>query len=161
MNGLFLALVLTAYAPQMASGELLPPEQEARAQKLGKELRCAVCQGLSITDSPAQMARSQLDKVRELIKECKSDEEIKTYFVARYGEWALLRPRAEGLNWLAWAGPVVLLVVGGGVIASLLRKSTNAQATPSPAVAADAAAASQAAAPVDPYLERVRRELDG
>src|SRR5215471_4889472 len=101
-----------AYAPQQAGSSPLAPELEARVQKLGKQLRCAVCQGLSIADSPASMARAQLDKVRELVAAGKSDDEIYSYFVERYGEWVLLQPRAAGINWLVWLGPA-LLIIGG------------------------------------------------
>src|SRR5215475_14915086 len=98
MSSLPLALSLAiatlsgAYAPQQAGSPPLEPALEARVQKLGKELRCAVCQGLSIADSPASMARAQLDKVRELVAQEKSDQEIYDYFIARYGEWVLLKP---------------------------------------------------------------------
>src|SRR6516162_6466204 len=97
---ILLSTALADFAPQQAGSEPLEPELEARVQKLGKQLRCAVCQGLSIADSPASMARAQLDKVRELVAAGKSDEEIQSYFVERYGEWVLLQPRAAGINWL-------------------------------------------------------------
>ena len=57
------------------------------------------------------------DKVRELVAAGKTDEEVYAYFVARHGEWALLSPKAEGFNWLVWLGPVILLVIGGFVVA--------------------------------------------
>ena len=113
-----------AQAPQLEKSDpLQDPFQENRVQTLGKLLRCAVCQGLSITDSPASMARSQLDKVRELVTLGKSNQDIKDYFTARYGEWVLLEPRAYGFNWLVWALPGILLMVGAGLIAHQLRKA--------------------------------------
>src|SRR6516165_11509826 len=132
MIGLVIFLSLTAptvsgaYAPQQAGSSPLEPALEARVQKLGKELRCAVCQGLSIADSPASMARAQLDKVRAMVSEGKSDEEIRDYFVARYGEWVLLQPEAHGINWLVWLGPVALLLIGFVVIARQLQKKPAA-----------------------------------
>ena len=86
------ALAQGDYAPGRAGLDPLDADREARVQKLGKQLRCPVCQGTSIADSPSSMARAQLDKVRELVAEGKTDEEIYAYFVARYGEWALLSP---------------------------------------------------------------------
>ena len=119
---ILLSTALADFAPQQAGSEPLEPALEARVQKLGKQLRCAVCQGLSISDSPASMARAQLDKVRAMVSEGKSDEEIRDYFVARYGEWVLLQPEAHGINWLVWLGPVALLLIGFVVIARQLQK---------------------------------------
>src|SRR5258707_15078896 len=113
---ILLSGVLADFAPQKAGSETLAPALEGRVQKLGKQLRCAVCQGMSIADSPASMARAQLDKVRALVSEGKSDEEIRSYFVERYGEWVLLQPQAHGINWLVWLGPLALLLIGFGVI---------------------------------------------
>jgi cytochrome c-type biogenesis protein CcmH len=146
-----------AYAPQQISGDpLADPKQEQRVQKLGKQFRCAVCQGLSIADSPASMARSQLDKVRELVAAGKSDAEIRDYFVERYGEWVLLEPKKEGFTLLIWLGPALFVVFGFLLIASL-RRSARAKAAsketdkqPSPAVAASD----------DEYLRAVRAELE-
>ena len=137
-------------APQRALSEPLDPVREARVQKLGKLLRCAVCQGLSIADSPASMARAQLDRVRDLVADGKSDEEIMQYFVARYGEWILLKPIPEGMNLVVWLGPLVLLAVGGAVIWAQKRKKTLG-----PVAAVVTGPASE-----DAYLQAVRRELD-
>src|SRR5690606_6204757 len=109
------------------------------------------------------MARSQLDMVRTLVADGKSDEEVKQFFVERFGQWALLKPRAEPATALLWAGPVLLLVGG---LAFVLWFSLRHRA---PAVAADLESASPAAsgdenpAPAveeDPYLRRVRQELE-
>ncbi len=125
-----LAVTLALYAPQREASTPLEPALEARVQKLGKELRCAVCQGLSITDSPASMARAQLDTVRDLVSEGKSDAEIREYFIARYGEWVLLDPKKEGLNWLVWAGPLALVAIGLLVIARQIGKPAPAAPAP-------------------------------
>jgi cytochrome c-type biogenesis protein CcmH len=142
----------------------LPAEQEARVQRLGKELRCAVCQGLSIADSPAAMARSQLGMVRQLVAEGKSDREIKEYFVARYGEWALLEPPATGVAWFAWGLPILFVLAGVGVVVWLSTKgSRSPQAAPSPASPAGSATATAGRTAAmdeeDPYLAAVRREV--
>ena len=157
---LSLGLALGQYAPQQAGSQPLAPALEARVQKVGKELRCAVCQGLSITDSPSSMARAQLDKVRELVAQGKSDQEVRDFFVARYGEWVLLQPKAEGFNWFVWLGPVALLLVGGYVILRQVRRGAEeparaeeASPTPPPPAAAQTGAE-------DPYLQAVRRELE-
>jgi cytochrome c-type biogenesis protein CcmH len=154
---LFLGIATGQHAPQQAGSEPLAPHLEARAQALGKELRCAVCQGLSVADSPSSMARAQLDKIRELVSAGKSDQEVRDYFVARYGEWVLLQPKVEGFNLFVWLGPVALLLGGGFVIYRQVRREPEPSA---PAVAPPAAPASPNDSSVDPYLAAVRRELD-
>lgn len=149
---LALGLALGQFAPQQAGSQPLAPELEARVQKVGKELRCAVCQGLSITDSPSSMARAQLDKVRELVSAGRTDEEIRTYFVERYGEWALLQPTAEGFNLFVWLGPVALLLAGFVFIVRFARAGTGE----APAVAVVAPAPDGAE---DEYLRLVREEM--
>ncbi len=160
------ASVSGAYAPQQAGSAPLEPALEARVQKLGKELRCATCQGLSIADSPASMARAQLDKIRELVSSGKSDDEIRGYFVARYGEWILLSPKAEGFNWLVWLGPALLIGLGFAVILRQIRRSP---ASKSKASSAPPSTFEQGASPLanpnataagDDYIRLVRSELE-
>ena len=147
-----LALVVSlvsgqGYAPTRAAGDPLDQQREQRVMKLGKKFRCAVCQGVAISDSPASMARAQLDKVRELVAEDKSDEDIETYFVARYGEWVLLEPTKGGMNAFLWLGPVFLLGIGLLVIMSQVKKKP--------------AASAPVEAPVsDDFLAQVRADLD-
>ncbi len=172
----FASAASAQYAPQSAGSEPLEPALEARVLALGKQLRCATCQGLSITDSPASMARSQLDMVRELVKEGRSDEEIKQFFVERFGEWALLKPRTDPTTALLWAGPVVLLLGGIAFVFwfSFRNKVSETVASASPdagagaavdgadgAAAANAANGAAADSDEDPYLSAVRRELNG
>jgi len=155
MTSLLLVLLLaqTEHAPQQAGSALLDPVREARVQALGKQLRCPMCQGLSIADSGSSAARAQMDRVRELVAEGKSDDEIRTYFVARYGEWALLEPPAHGFNWLVWLGPAVLLLAGAWIVARMVRRKAP------DAVAAPAAPAPAEGSSGDPYLDAVRAEL--
>jgi cytochrome c-type biogenesis protein CcmH len=94
------------------------------------------------------MARAQLDRVRELVAEGRSDEEIRAYFVARYGEWVLLEPPRHGINWLVWLGPVALLLIGLLLIGSQMRRPPPEAPVPP----------SQKAA--DPYRDAIRAELE-
>ncbi|MCC6812341.1 MAG: cytochrome c-type biogenesis protein CcmH [Deltaproteobacteria bacterium] len=145
---LLLLLALAAYAPQHA-GTPITPELEAKAHTIGKTIRCAVCQGLSVADSPSPMAQSMMDRVRELVTEGKSEAEIHAYFVERYGEWILLEPKAEGFNLIVWVLPFVFVGLGLAVIARNTAVSEDArQAGPAPE-AAD-----------DPYLKAVRDRVE-
>lgn len=152
MIALVLSLVLSqGYAPLRQGQDPLDSQREARVQLVGKQLRCAVCQGVSIADSPASMARAQLDKVRELVAEGKTDQEIYDYFVERYGEWALMEPRKSGVTLGLWLAPVLLLVLGVLLILGSTRKPVAAAATP---------ASTEPAAPADDYLAKVRADLE-
>ncbi len=146
---LMLSLVVNqGYAPARPAVDPLDQTREKRVMRLGKKFRCAVCQGVAISDSPASMARAQLDKVRELVAEDKTDDEIETYFVARYGEWVLLDPRKEGLNAFLWVGPLMLLVAGLVIIMSQVKKKAATAPVP-------------VEAPVsDDFLAQVRADLE-
>lgn len=152
IHALLISVVLAqGYAPPRQGQDPLDAEREARVQRIGKLLRCAVCQGVSIADSPASMARAQLDKVRELVVEGKSDEEIFDYFVARYGEWALMEPRKSGVTLGLWVGPILLLILGLFLIMRKTREPAAKQ--PAPPSPADAPAE-------DEYLAKVRADLE-
>ena len=153
MTAWVLGLVLASYAPQQAGSALLDPPREARVQALGKQLRCPMCQGLSIADSGSSAARAQMDKVRELVAAGKTDQQIRDYFTSRYGEWALLEPPATGMNLLVWLLPVLLLVGGGVAIARTMRRPAPVP-TPAPTEPEEKRPPSD-----DPYLEAVRAEL--
>lgn len=125
---LILALLLFA-APALAIGvdEPLPdPAQEQRAREISKSLRCLVCQNQSIEDSNAPLARDLRRIVRERVAAGDSDSAILDYLVARYGEWVLLKPRFSWQNLLLWLGPLLFLVIGGIVVALVLRRQRSA-----------------------------------
>jgi cytochrome c-type biogenesis protein CcmH len=143
-----------SFAPQQAGSEPLAPASEARVQRLGKELRCAACQGMSIADSPAAMARAQLDKVRSLVAAGKSDDEIRAFFVERYGEWVLLQPVAHGINWLVWLGPVALLAIGSAIIVRVILRRPAQAATKQPAPRPSAIKTE------DELIARIRSEME-
>ena len=96
--------------------------EETRFHALAAELRCVMCQNQSLADSNALIALELRREVLELMREGKSDGEIKEYLVQRYGEFVLYQPKVEGRTWLLWLGPALLLLVGGGVVATIVRK---------------------------------------
>jgi cytochrome c-type biogenesis protein CcmH len=86
---------------------------DIRTREIAKTLRCTVCQTESIWESGAELAREMRAVIRERVAQGQSDGEIRAYFLSRYGDYILLEPRKRGLNWLIWAGPFLLLAVGG------------------------------------------------
>jgi cytochrome c-type biogenesis protein CcmH len=96
--------------------------EEVRFHALASELRCVMCQNQSLADSNAMVAHDLRREVLGLMREGRSDAEIKEFLVARYGEFVLYRPRVERSTWLLWLGPVVLLLAGGVVVARIVRR---------------------------------------
>ncbi|MEX2181278.1 MAG: cytochrome c-type biogenesis protein [Gemmatimonadaceae bacterium] len=97
---------------------------EARTSALAAQLRCAICQGISIQESPSALAREMRDVVKEQLRDGKTPDEVKEFFVAAYGEWILLSPRPRGLNLLLYTLPGVLLLGGIALIVVLVRRWT-------------------------------------
>ena len=96
---------------------------DARTTALAKELRCAVCQGISIQESPSALAQEMRGVVRDQLRAGRTPEEVKDYFVSKYGEWILLSPRAHGLNLvMLYLAPAFLLIGGVAFIAFVVRK---------------------------------------
>ncbi len=94
------------------------PVQQARYDKLARELRCLVCRSETIADSNAQLAVDLRRQLRELMTAGKSDKEIMQYMTDRYGDYVLYKPPVVPRTWLLWAAPV-LLVLGGGIAAAI------------------------------------------
>lgn len=90
--------------------------EEARFRALTHELRCVMCQNQSLADSDAQIAVDLRREVLSLLREGRSDQEIRDYLVARYGEFVLYRPEVTPATWLLWFGPLLLLGGGGWVL---------------------------------------------
>ena len=100
---------------------------EAAVRAVASQIRCVVCQGLSIQDSPSDLAREMKQIVRDQLAAGRTPEEVKEYFVARYGEWILLDPPARGFNLAVHVLPILSLVAGA-VVGVLTRRWTRAPA---------------------------------
>ena len=98
------------------------PALDVRLKTLEEELRCLVCQNQSLADSNAPLAEDLRREVRELAVAGKSDDEIKQYLVARYGDFVLYKPPVKRTTWLLWFGPFVLLIAGGVIWWLILRR---------------------------------------
>ncbi|MFP5330313.1 MAG: cytochrome c-type biogenesis protein CcmH [Alphaproteobacteria bacterium] len=130
-----LALALFVSAAAAATNSTLPQgsladrhlpnaEQEERAQALMEEIRCLVCQGQSIADSDADLARDMRDMIRRRIAAGEEPAEIRAWLIERYGSWVSYRPPAEPLTWPLWLAPILLLA-GGALVARARLKRTR------------------------------------
>ena len=96
------------------------------ARDVSSGLRCPVCQGLSIQDSPADLAVEMKALVREQLAAGKTSEQVRGYFIEKYGEWVLLAPRPSGFNLLVYLLPIALVAGGGALVWSFVRRHTGA-----------------------------------
>ena len=145
-GAMLVALMLIA---PLVAGAAPTQVSEQTVHDVSAQLRCVVCQNLSVADSPSEMAAQMRGIVRERLEAGETPEQVQEYFVARYGEWILLAPRRSGFNLLVWGFPLAALAVGFTVVALLLRRWTRRRRTSAPPSA------------VDPAMrERIRRELE-
>jgi cytochrome c-type biogenesis protein CcmH len=123
------------------------PVDEKTVHDVAAQLRCVVCQSLSVADSPSETANQMRGIIRERLAAGESPAEVRAYFVEKYGEWILLAPPKSGFNLLVWVVPFAGLGLGLVLVAVVLRRwSRNIP--------------SGAPAGVDPALrERIRREM--
>ena len=119
---------------------------------VASQLRCVVCQNLSVADSPSEMARQMRDLIRERLAQGETPERVIVYFEERYGDWVLLTPRPRGFNLLVWAAPFAAVLVGLLAVLRVTRRwsrrVTSAPGGPTP----------DALSPED--RERLRAELE-
>ena len=99
--------------------------EEKRFHALVSELRCVMCQNQSLADSNAQIAVDLRREVLELMRKGKTDEDVKDFLVARYGEFVLYRPQVESKTWLLWFGPALVLLAGGIVVVGAVRRRSR------------------------------------
>jgi cytochrome c-type biogenesis protein CcmH len=155
MGGLHSAIALVALLGALSSVPHAVAQQPAtdvsnqQAYEVSSQLRCVVCQNLSVADSPSEMAAQMRGIVRERLAAGDRPDQVIQYFVDRYGEWILLSPKRRGFTLLVWIFPVVAVAVGlvvvGVLIARWTRRSPRASAVPT----------------VDRAMsERIRREME-
>ena len=133
---LALAFVLAVGATGARANEAAPlaedPVVEARLVHISEELRCLVCQNESLAGSRADLALDLKREIRTLIKQGKSDQEIRDFLVSRYGDFVLYRPPVKPTTWLLWGGPFVLMLGGLAALVAFLRRRKPADAALSP-----------------------------
>ena len=164
-------LVVLSIAPSLLSQETKVPdaqqivgaprgaaltgaELDRRTAEVASLLRCPVCQGLSIGDSPSAMAQNMKAQVRDLLARGYAQDQILSYFESSYGQFVLLEPKKIGVNWLVWLAPLGALLLGAVVVFFMLRK--NVVSEPAQSAAVSPASGPPADPGLDPYLARVR-----
>ena len=95
---------------------------EQQTHEIAANLRCPVCQGLSVADSPSEMAVNMKAEVRDMLARGYTREQIESHFVRSYGEFVLLAPKFEGVNALVWILPVLALLAGALLVRAKLRR---------------------------------------
>lgn len=125
-----LFLLLSINAPLHAADA---PDLEDQTRALATELRCVVCQNLSVADSPSEMAQQMRAIVREQLQAGMTPQEVRDFFVSKYGEWVLLKPKTTGVSLLLWVLPYIALALGVIIALLFIRHWASKKAVPSPA----------------------------
>jgi cytochrome c-type biogenesis protein CcmH len=115
LGALGLAVAVGLAGPALAvqpDEKLADPEKEQRAQELGEEIRCLVCQSESIANSNADLAKDLRVLIREKVQEGQSNEAIKDFLQSRYGDYVLLRPPMKPETYVLWYGPAAVTAIG-------------------------------------------------
>ena len=142
LTGLLAAGVLVLFVPQRAAWAVDPtqmptPQLQERYLALTHELRCMQCQNESLADSPVDLAADLRHEVRDLLLAGKSDQDVRDFMTARYGDFILFRPRYSLRNAWLWGAPAVLLLVGAWASWRVVRQRSTLLATDQEAVEED------------------------
>jgi cytochrome c-type biogenesis protein CcmH len=149
---LFVLTLLQVKVPDIAEAPKGVPIAGAmldqRTNEVASLLRCPVCQGLSVADSPATMAQDMKHQVRELLARGYTQEQILAYFERSYGQFVLLKPKFSGVAAMVWLLPIAALIFGAIVVFSKAKQLSGPEPEPAPEPE------------VDPYLARVRELVE-
>jgi cytochrome c-type biogenesis protein CcmH len=101
------------------------PELQARYEKIIAEVRCLKCQNQTIKDSNAFLASDLRREIRRLLEDGNTDDEIYDFLVARYGDFALYRPRTSGRTLILWIAPMLFLLFGAFSLWRVVHRRTS------------------------------------
>ena len=121
---------------------------DAKSVEVSSLIRCPVCQGMSIADSPSEMAVNMKHQVRALLERGYTQDQILDYFERSYGQFVLLKPRFQGVNALVWVLPLIALALGAAIVITKVKRLQR----PSDVATQQ---------PSDPYLDQVRNLVSG
>ena len=155
MIGSILLLLVVTAAPDAALS-VGPPQGrplsgaalDAKTVEVAALIRCPVCQGMSIADSPAEMAINMKHQVHALLERGYTQDQILDYFVRSYGQFVLLKPEFRGVNALVWILPLIALGLGAVIVIAKVKRLQNPS---DPATRR----------PSDPYVDQVRSLVSG
>jgi cytochrome c-type biogenesis protein CcmH len=139
-----LAMVAVAALGAAPSGQTVTEDQ---VRDVAANLRCVVCQSLSVADSPSETANQMRAIVRERLAAGETPEQVTAYFVEKYGTWILLAPPRRGFDLLVWVVPFVGLALGLVLVVLAMRRWSRRSAATPPAAVDEAT------------RERIRREM--
>ena len=130
MKQIFLATLIALSIGSASSKDAVPladdPVTEQRLISISEEMRCLVCQNESLAGSRSDLANDLRREIRILISEGKSDDQIRSFMVERYGDFVLYRPPVKPVTWLLWIGPFVILGIGiTGLLMYLRRRNSS------------------------------------
>ena len=140
------ALVLLAGGPARAASP--PAVNEETVHEIASQLRCVVCQSLSVADSPSETANQMRGIIRERLAAGETPAQVRDYFVDKYGPWILLSPPRRGFDLIVWVAPFLVLGIGLVMVALVVGRWRRAP-SPVPPPALDSA-----------VRERIRREME-
>lgn len=123
---LTVALLLFVSWPLRAQTAARDSALDAATRAVASQLRCPVCQGLSIEDSPSELSQQMRALVKEQLRAGKSPAEVRQYFVSKYGDWILLSPPARGVDLLVYALPLLALAGGAAFVGLAVRRWSRA-----------------------------------
>jgi cytochrome c-type biogenesis protein CcmH len=119
---LFLICIFSLGHAEEATPLAEDPVVEQRLISISEEMRCLVCQNESLSGSRSELAQDLRREIRDLIKQGKTDAEIRAFMVDRYGDFVLYRPPVKPITWLLWIGPFVLMLAGIVALLMYLRR---------------------------------------
>lgn len=117
-----IVVFMTLVATVVATASAAVPVSEDTVHDVAAQLRCVVCQSLSVADSPSETAHQMKGIIRERLAAGESPEQVKAYFVEKYGTWILLSPPRQGFNLLVWVVPFAGLAGGLVLVLILVRR---------------------------------------
>lgn len=134
------AIALAQAVKNPAPMQFTDQAEADRFHDLTLELRCVKCQNQSLADSNAAIAQDLRHEVLSLMRQDKSNVEVKEYLVDRYGEFVLYRPQMDPKTWLLWFGPALVLLGGAVIVVNVVRRQATVGADRSPETATTTAA---------------------
>jgi len=125
LASIFLVLLFSISHAEEATPLAADPVLEQRLISISEEMRCLVCQNESLSGSRSELAQDLRREIRDLIRQGKTDAEIRAFMVDRYGDFILYRPPVKPTTWLLWIGPFVLMIAGIAALLLYLRRRNS------------------------------------